>query len=221
MPIKPPNLDDRRYDDIVREARAKIPQYTPEWTNLGDADPGMTMVQLFAWMTEMIIFRLNRVPDKTYIHFLNFIGEERRQARIAGPEEPGTPMVLTGTIFQPDRTTPAEGVLIYVSAVQIVACNIFPSRVSKIPCCLVRLPAIDTGRLVRRGQMQTLQSTTIAHALSCKTGSSCRSVITSSNHPACKDFFLVLKRRKQRSISHERHAKGGGGRNRMFASGRR
>ncbi len=83
MPIKPPNLDDRRYDDIVREARAKIPQYTPEWTNLSDADPGITLVQLFAWMTEMTIFRLNRVPDKTYVHFLNFIGEERKQARPA------------------------------------------------------------------------------------------------------------------------------------------
>src|SRR5690606_38487695 len=83
MPIKPPNLDDRRYADIVREARALIPQYCPEWTNLSDADPGMTLVQLFAWMTEMTIFRLNRVPDKTYVHFLNFIGEERRQARPA------------------------------------------------------------------------------------------------------------------------------------------
>ncbi len=83
MPIKPPNLDDRRYDDIVREARSLIPQYTPEWTNLGDSDPGITLVQLFAWMTEMTIYRLNRVPDKTYIHFLNFIGEERREARPA------------------------------------------------------------------------------------------------------------------------------------------
>jgi hypothetical protein len=80
MPIRPPNLDDRRYQDIVNEARRLIPQYCPEWTNLGDADPGMTLVQLFAWMTEMTIFRLNRVPDKTYIHFLNFIGEERRPA---------------------------------------------------------------------------------------------------------------------------------------------
>jgi len=83
MPIKPPNLDDRRYADIVREARSLIPQYCPEWTNLGDADPGMTLVQLFAWMTEMTIYRLNRVPDKTYVHFLNFIGEERRDARPA------------------------------------------------------------------------------------------------------------------------------------------
>ena len=81
MPIKPPNLDDRRYEDILVEARSLIPQYCPEWTNLGDADPGMTLVQLFAWMTELTIYRLNRVPDKTYIHFLNFIGEERRRAR--------------------------------------------------------------------------------------------------------------------------------------------
>src|SRR5687768_6690997 len=83
MPIKPPNLDDRRYADIVREARALIPQYCPDWTNLSDSDPGMTVVQLFAWMTEMTIYRLNRVPDKTYVHFLNFIGEERRDARPA------------------------------------------------------------------------------------------------------------------------------------------
>lgn len=83
MPIKPPNLDDRQYDDIVREARALIPQYCPEWTNLSDADPGMTLVQLFAWMTEMTIHRLNRIPDRTYVHFLNFIGEERRTARPA------------------------------------------------------------------------------------------------------------------------------------------
>jgi len=83
MPIQPPNLDDRRYHDLVEEARRLIPQYCPEWTNLGDSDPGMTIVQLFAWMTELTIFRLNRVADKTYIHFLNFIGEERRPARPA------------------------------------------------------------------------------------------------------------------------------------------
>ena len=83
MPIKPPNLDDRRYEDILAEAESLIPQYCPEWTNLGDADPGMTLVQLFSWMTELTIYRLNRVPDKTYIHFLNFIGEERHTAEPA------------------------------------------------------------------------------------------------------------------------------------------
>jgi hypothetical protein len=83
MPIKPPNLDDRRYEDILAEAESLIPQYCPEWTNLSNADPGMTLVQLFSWMTELTIYRLNRVPDKTYIHFLNFIGEERQRAEPA------------------------------------------------------------------------------------------------------------------------------------------
>ena len=81
MPIRPPRLDDRSYQEIVDEARRLIPQYCPEWTHLGESDPGMTLVQLFAWMTELTLYRLNRVPDKTYVHFLNFIGEERRPAR--------------------------------------------------------------------------------------------------------------------------------------------
>ena len=92
MPIKPPNLDDRRYEDILAEAESLIPQYCPEWTNLGDADPGMTLVQLFSWMTELTIYRLNRVPDKTYIHFLNFIGEERHTA------EPAMVPVTSGSL---------------------------------------------------------------------------------------------------------------------------
>ena len=91
MPIKPPNLDDRRFEDILDEARSLIPQYCPEWTNLTDADPGMTLVQLFAWMTEMTIYRLNRVPDKTYVHFLNFIGEDRNEALPAGVPVTFTP----------------------------------------------------------------------------------------------------------------------------------
>ena len=83
MPIKPPNLDDRQYADIVEEMMQLIPQYCPEWTNLGPADPGVTLVQLFSWMTEMVLYRVNRVPDKTYIHFLNFIGEDRKVAQPA------------------------------------------------------------------------------------------------------------------------------------------
>jgi len=81
MPIQPPKLDDRNYYDLIEETKKLIPQYCPEWTNLSAADPGMTVVQLFSWMSELIMYRLNRVPNKTYIHFLNFIGEERKSAQ--------------------------------------------------------------------------------------------------------------------------------------------
>jgi hypothetical protein len=72
--IPSPNLDDRRFDDIVDEAIRMIPQYCPDWTNFNKADPGITLLELFAWMTEMIIYRLNQVPEKNYLAFLNMMG---------------------------------------------------------------------------------------------------------------------------------------------------
>lgn len=72
--IPTPNLDDRRFDDLVEEAMRLIPQYCPEWTNFNRSDPGITLLELFAWMTEMLLYRLNRVPDKNYLAFLNMMG---------------------------------------------------------------------------------------------------------------------------------------------------
>ena len=76
--IPVPNLDDRRYRDIVNEAISLIPKYCPDWTNHNPADPGVTLIELFAWMTEMIIYRLNRVTDKNYLAFLNLVGIRMR-----------------------------------------------------------------------------------------------------------------------------------------------
>ena len=72
--IPSPNLDDRQFEDIVEEAIRLIPQYCPEWTNFNPSDPGITLLELFAWMTEMVIYRLNRVPEKNYLAFLNLLG---------------------------------------------------------------------------------------------------------------------------------------------------
>lgn len=77
MAIKLPNLDDRTFEDIVRQARSLINRYCPEWTDHNESDPGITLIQLFAWMTEIIIYRLNRVPDKNYLAFLELLGLSR------------------------------------------------------------------------------------------------------------------------------------------------
>jgi Baseplate J-like protein len=74
MALPAPNLDSRRFQDLVDEARARIPRYTPEWTNFNDSDPGMTLVQLHAWMTETLLYELNRVPELNYIKFLDLLG---------------------------------------------------------------------------------------------------------------------------------------------------
>ena len=69
MPIKPPNLDDRQYADILEEMMQLIPQYCPEWTNLGPADPGDVMIVFL--VTEMVLYQSIEL-NKTYIHFKTY-----------------------------------------------------------------------------------------------------------------------------------------------------
>ena len=76
MPLPAPNLDDRKFQDIVDEAKRLIPRYCPEWTNHNLSDPGVALIELFAWMSEMVLYRVNQVPDRLYVHFLNMVGIE-------------------------------------------------------------------------------------------------------------------------------------------------
>jgi predicted phage baseplate assembly protein len=95
MPLQAPNLDDRQFADIVAQAKTLIPRYTKEYTNFNDSDPGMTLVQLFAWMTEILVYRLNQVPDLNYIKFLQLLGIELKPAQPARAE-------LTFALARPD-----------------------------------------------------------------------------------------------------------------------
>ena len=61
MPLVVPKIDDRKYDQILAEALARIPVHNPEWTNFNDSDPGITLVQLFAFMTENLLYRSNLI----------------------------------------------------------------------------------------------------------------------------------------------------------------
>jgi predicted phage baseplate assembly protein len=81
--IPPPKLDDRTFHDIVAEAISMIPRYAPEWTNHNPSDPGITLIELAAWMTDQLIYRLNQVPDKNYVAFLNLLGIKLRAPRAA------------------------------------------------------------------------------------------------------------------------------------------
>jgi hypothetical protein len=74
MPIPLPNLDDRRWADLVEEGRSLIPLYAPEWTDHNASDPGITLMELFAWVAEMDIYQGNRVPDRHKRKFLELVG---------------------------------------------------------------------------------------------------------------------------------------------------
>lgn len=77
MTLPLPNLDDRTFVQLVEEARRRIEQTCPAWTDLSPHDPGMTLVEVFAHLTEVLLYRLNRVPEKAYVAFLNLLGVQR------------------------------------------------------------------------------------------------------------------------------------------------
>lgn len=83
MPLETTNLDDRTYKEIIEEAKKLIPRYAPEWTDWNESDPGITLIELFAWLTEMILYRLNQVPDNNFIEFLKLVGIELKAAQPA------------------------------------------------------------------------------------------------------------------------------------------
>lgn len=74
MPLIVPKIDDRDYPRILSEAMARIPVHTPEWTNFNDADPGVTLLQLFAFMTDSLLYRANLIPERNRLKFLELLG---------------------------------------------------------------------------------------------------------------------------------------------------
>ncbi|HEY3754479.1 MAG TPA: putative baseplate assembly protein [Pseudonocardiaceae bacterium] len=74
MSLPIPNLDDRRFQDLVDDAKRLVRQRCPEWTDHNVSDPGVTLIETFAFMTDQLLFRLNRVPDRLYLKFLELIG---------------------------------------------------------------------------------------------------------------------------------------------------
>ncbi|HLI38342.1 MAG TPA: putative baseplate assembly protein [Streptosporangiaceae bacterium] len=74
MPLPAPDLDDRRFQDLVDDAKRLVMRRCPEWTDHNVSDPGVTLIETFAFMTDQLLYRLNRVPDRLYIKFLELIG---------------------------------------------------------------------------------------------------------------------------------------------------
>jgi predicted phage baseplate assembly protein len=104
MPLPAPALDDRRFQDVVDYAKSLIPRYCPEWTDHNVSDPGVTLIELFAWMTDMLLYRVNQVPEKNYIKFLELIG-----VRLDPPRAARAPVTFYLSAAQPaDVVIPAE-----------------------------------------------------------------------------------------------------------------
>lgn len=80
MPLKLPTVDARSYEQLVSDALARIPVHTPEWTHTGASDPGVTLVELFAFMAESLLYRANLIPERNRLKFLQLLGQPLRAA---------------------------------------------------------------------------------------------------------------------------------------------
>ncbi|GAA0460736.1 putative baseplate assembly protein [Paractinoplanes deccanensis] len=103
MALRSPILDDRSYAQLRDELVARIPVYAPEWTDHHPSDPGITLVELFAFLAENLLFRFNQIPEATKLAFLDLLDIPVRPAVPAsgtvvfGTADPAGIVVAAGT----------------------------------------------------------------------------------------------------------------------------
>ena len=114
-----PNLDDRTFQGLVDDARRLVHQRCPDWSDHNVSDPGITLIETFAMMVDQLIYRLNRVPDRNYIKFLELLGLELRPPGAAQGEvtfwlsapQPQPISVRAETEVSTDRTDVEEPIV--------------------------------------------------------------------------------------------------------------
>lgn len=107
MTIPAPNLDDRAFQDLVDEAKRLVMRNCPTWTDNNVADPGVTLIEAFAYMVDQLIFRLNQVPDLHYVKFLELLGESLRP-----PEDAIAQLMMWLTVPQADDLLVPSGTMV-------------------------------------------------------------------------------------------------------------
>ncbi len=118
------DLDDRTFKDLVDECILRIPRYCPEWTNYNPGDPGITLVELFAWLTDQMLLRFNQVPRRNFVVFLEMLGIRLLPASPARTELtfylstalPHTYEIAAGTEVATLRTEATEAVVFSIDA---------------------------------------------------------------------------------------------------------
>jgi len=83
MPLPKPTLDNRTWEQLVAEGRGLIPRLAPQWTDHNASDPGITLIELFAWLTEQNIYRFDRLSDEAIRRFARMVGAEPQPAQAA------------------------------------------------------------------------------------------------------------------------------------------
>jgi Baseplate J-like protein len=133
VPLPSPILDDRSYQQLRDELVRRIPVYAPDWTDHNPSDPGITLIELFAFLGENLLFRFNQIPDATKLAFLKLLQIPLR------PATPARAMVtLANTdasgekVLVPIGTEMRAGSIPFASLNEVVAYPLEATAVGKI-----------------------------------------------------------------------------------------
>ncbi|MFI6417007.1 putative baseplate assembly protein [Streptomyces sp. NPDC050842] len=142
MALPAPHLDDRRFQQFVDDAKRYIQQACPEWTDHNVSDPGVTLVEAVAHMADQLVYRLNRVPEKNHLAFLDLLGvtlfppaaaRAEITFRLSAPQ-PEPVLLPAGTEVSTGRTETEEAVVFATS-----------SDLTVVPCELTHLLRQEAG----------------------------------------------------------------------------
>jgi predicted phage baseplate assembly protein len=154
MSLPAPNLDDRRFQDLVDDAKRLVQQRCPEWTAHNVSDPGVTLIEAFAYMTDQLLYRLNRVPERNYIRFLDLIGVRLFPPQAArasltfylSAPQPDTVRIAAGTTAATIRTEADEAIVFATTDdLTIVACSY-----ARAATAAAGGPEVDRSEMVAR-----------------------------------------------------------------------
>ncbi|MFJ9427703.1 putative baseplate assembly protein [Streptomyces sp. NPDC101249] len=148
MALPSPNLDDRRFQQLVDEAKRYVRRRAPEWTDHNVSDPGVTLIETFAYLVDQLLYRLNRVPDKNYTAFLDLLG-----IRLFPPAAAAADVDFWLSAPQPDTVTLAPGTEVTTAGGDAEEAVVFATtgELRIVPSELIRLvTAFRTGEQTDR-----------------------------------------------------------------------
>ena len=143
MSLPAPNLDDRRFQNLVDDAKRLVQRRCPEWTDHNVSDPGVTLIETFAYMTDQVIYRLNRVPDRNYIRFLELLG-----VHLFPPTAARTGVTFWLSAAQPQPIVVPVGVEVATPRTEAVGSSVAfttTDELSIIPCEMAYVCSIPAG----------------------------------------------------------------------------
>ena len=143
MALPAPNLDDRRFQNLVDDAKRLVQRRCPEWTDHNVSDPGVTLIETFAYMTDQVLYRLNRVPDRNYIKFLELIG-----VHLFPPTAASTSVTFWLSAPQPNPVVVPLGVEVATPRTEAVGSSVAfttTDQLDIVPCEMTHVTSVPTG----------------------------------------------------------------------------